>query len=56
MHATATTMNCDWCQAEFNIINGDIVYRADGGDQDAPDVVAGKSITLNFSTMKGEIK
>lgn len=56
MHATATTMNCDWWQAEFNIINGDIVYRADGGDQDAPDVVAGKSITLNFSTMKGEIK
>ncbi len=57
MHATASTLKCDWWQAEFNIIDGDIVYRADGGDQTGiPSVVAGQKITLNFSTMKGEVK
>ncbi len=55
MHAAAKTLKCDWWQAEFNIISGDIAYRGTGGDQDAPSVVAGQKITLNFNTMKGTI-
>lgn len=57
MHATASTLKCDWWQAEFNIIGADIVYRAAGGDQSGmPSVVEGQKITLNFATMKGEVQ
>ena len=56
MHAAAKTLKCDWWQAEFNIISDNIEYRADGGDQDVPSVVAGSKITLNFDTMKGTIE
>lgn len=57
MHAAASTLNCDWWQAEFNIIDGNIVYRGNGGDQTGiPDVVAGQTVSLNFQTMKGEVK
>lgn len=56
MYATASTIVCDWWQAEFNIIGDNIEYRADGGDQDVPSVVAGSKITLNFYTMKGTIE
>lgn len=56
MHATASTLKCDWWQAEFNIVGADIVYRATGGDLTEPTVVAGQKITLNFSTMKGIVE
>lgn len=57
MHATASTLKCDWWQAEFNIINGNIEFRGKGDDQtDIPTLVAGQKITLNFSTMKGSIE
>lgn len=57
MHATASTLKCDWWQAEFNIINGNIEFRGKGDDQtDIPTLVAGQKITLDFSTMKGSVQ
>lgn len=57
MHVTASTLKCDWWQAEFNIIGEDIAFRGTGGDLTGiPTVVAGQTITLNFSTMKGSVE
>jgi len=46
----------DWWQSEFNIFDGDILFRGTGGDQDAVPVSAGSTkIDLNFRTGKGSI-
>jgi hypothetical protein len=46
----------NWWQSEFNIFDGKIVYRADGGDQEAVPVGAGKTVVLDFNAGAGEIK
>ena len=46
----------NWWHREFNIYDGKIVYRADGGDQAAVPVTAGQSITLDFNAGTGTIK
>lgn len=46
----------EWWQTEFNIIGGNIVYRENGGDQDAPDVSEGQKAYLNFGTGTGRIQ
>lgn len=57
MHATASTLICDWWQAEFNIVGGAIEYRGTGGDQTGiPSVVTGNKITLNFKEMTGTVE
>lgn len=50
-HASA-----DWWQMEFNIFDGKIVYRADGGDQPAVAATAGQTVTLDFNAGTGSIK
>ena len=50
-HASA-----DWWQMEFNIYDGKIVYRADGGDQEAVNATAGQVVTLDFNAGTGSIK
>ena len=49
-HASA-----DWWQMEFNIIDGKIVYRADGYEQEAVPATAGQTVTLDFNAGTGSI-
>ncbi len=46
----------NWWHSEFNIYDGQIVYRAGGGDQAAVAVSAGQTITLNFNAGTGTIR
>ena len=46
----------NWWHRELNIYDGKIVYRADGGDQEAVPVTAGQSVTLDFNAGTGTIK
>jgi len=55
MHVGATTLVCDWWQAEFNIIGGNIEFRGTGGDQSAVPVTSGQNISLNFKAGTGTI-
>lgn len=45
-----------WWNAEFNIFNGVIEYRNDGGDQEAVAVTAGQTATLHFDDNTGTIQ
>lgn len=45
----------NWWQSEFNIYDGKIVYRADGGDQPAVEIPAGTQVALNFSEGTGSL-
>ena len=57
MYAAAPAgSDADWWQMEFNVFDGKIVYRADGGDQAAVAVTAGQKVTLNFNTETGSIQ
>lgn len=46
----------DWWKTEFNIFEGKIVYRGNGGDQEQVSVAEGQKAYLNFSDGTGEIK
>lgn len=48
--------NNNWWKSEFNVIEGNIVYRGDGGDLQPVAVEANQQVKLNFTTGKGEIK
>lgn len=48
--------NNNWWKSEFNVIEGNIVYRGDGGDLQDVAVEANHQVELNFTTGKGEIK
>ena len=57
MYAAAPAgSDADWWQMEFNVYDGKIVYRADGGDQAAVAVTAGQKVTLNFNAETGSIQ
>ncbi|NLN96035.1 MAG: SusF/SusE family outer membrane protein [Bacteroidales bacterium] len=45
----------DWWNAEFNVFNGEILYRNAGGDQEAVPGEAGQVITLHFDDNTGSI-
>ncbi len=47
--------NNNWWKSEFNVIEGNIVYRGDGGDLQPVAVEANQQVSLNFTTGKGEI-
>lgn len=55
MHVAATSLACDWWQAEVNIdpATGDIAFRATGGDPAAYPVTTGQTISLNFKAGTG---
>ncbi len=46
----------DWWRAEFNIFDGVIGYRGNGGDQAPVEITAGGKAYLNFMTEAGIIK
>ena len=46
----------DWWQAEYNVFDGKIQYRGNGGDQAAVPVTAGQVVTLNFNAGTGTIQ
>lgn len=46
----------EWWKTEFVILNGRIVYRGAGGDQERVDVTAGKKAYLNFMDGTGSVK
>jgi hypothetical protein len=57
MYADLTFMDgVDWWNAEFNVFDGKIVYRNDGGDQDAVPGTAGQVVTLMFDDNTGSIQ
>ena len=56
LHVGATTLNCDWWQAEFNVIGGNIEFRGTGNDQAAVPVTSGQNISLNFKEGTGTIQ
>ncbi len=46
----------DWWKMEFNIFNGKIEYRGNGGDQAAVPVLAGQQVSLDYSNNTGSIQ
>lgn len=55
MYVDAPTLNCDWWQAEFIVLNDKIEFRGTGGDQARVNVTTGDNISLNFLTGAGSI-
>ena len=56
MYAASTAKTSDWWTREFNIFEGKIEYRGNGGDQAAVAVTAGQVVTLNFADNTGSIQ
>lgn len=52
----AEVAGADWWQSEFNVFDGKIVYRGEGGDQAAVAATAGQTVTLDFNAGTGSIK
>jgi len=46
----------DWWNAEFNVFDGQILYRDAGGDQEAVPGEAGQVVTLHFDDNTGSIE
>lgn len=46
----------EWWRSEFMVFNGEIVYRATGGDQSRVAGSVGQQMYINFSTGKSSIK
>lgn len=56
MHVGASTLACDWWQAEFIILDGKIEYRGTGNDQARVKLNGGNTtIKLNFKDNLGSI-
>ncbi len=55
MYAGATTLACDWWQAEFMVLEGVIEFRGTGNDQARVAVTAGQDISLDFINLTGTI-
>lgn len=56
LHVAASTLKCDWWQAEFMVLNGKIEYRGTGNDQTRVNLTAGMhSVVLDFKTNTGSI-
>ncbi len=49
MYAASSISTSDWWTREFNIFDGVVEFRGTGGDQDAVNVAAGQTVTLDFS-------
>lgn len=45
-----------WWKAEFNVIDGKIAYRGEGGDQQAVPGTTGQKVYLNFGSGAGRIQ
>ena len=49
MYAETSAATTDWWTREFNVFDGKIEFRGNGGDQAAVAVTAGQVVTLNFA-------
>lgn len=56
IYAESTAATSDWWTREFNVFEGKIEYRGNGGDQPAVAVTAGQVVTLNFADNTGSIQ
>ena len=56
MYAAASTLACDWWQAEFIVLSGVIEFRGTGNDQDRVALTAGQDVSLNFKDLTGTIE
>ncbi len=56
LRISITLPNVDWWKTEFNIFNGKIEYRGNGGDQPAVPVTAGQKAYLKFSDGTGRVQ
>jgi hypothetical protein len=56
MYATSSIANSDWWTREFIILDGKIVCRGNGGDQERVSVKAGQKVTLDFNAGTGTIE
>lgn len=50
------TLVDSWWKAEFNVIDGKIAYRGEGGDQPAVPGTTGQKVHLNFGSGDGKIQ
>jgi hypothetical protein len=55
IYAESSIAVSDWWTREFVILEGKIVFRGSGGDQERVPVEAGKKVTLDFNTGTGVI-
>ena len=53
---TSASAAPDWWRMEFIILDGKIVYRGNGGDQERVTVNAGQTVTLDFTNDTGSIQ
>lgn len=56
MYAKIPGNDGNWWQSEFNIYDGKIVFRGEGGDQEAVAAGAGAKVTLDFNAGSGSIQ
>ncbi len=56
MYAKIPGNEGNWWQSEFNICDGKIVFRGEGGEQEAVAAAAGAKVTLDFNANKGTIE
>jgi hypothetical protein len=56
MYAGSSAATSDWWTREFIILDGEIVYRGTGPDQERVTVEAGSVITLDFNAGTGTIE
>lgn len=56
MFAASTIANTDWWTREFNIYDGQIVYRGTGGDQPDVPVLKAQTVVLDFNAGTGVLE
>ncbi len=56
MYAGSSAATSDWWTREFIVLDGEIVYRGEGPDQERVQVSAGSVVTLDFKTGTGTIE
>lgn len=56
MYAGSSAATSDWWTREFIVLDGEIVYRGEGPDQERVQVDAGSVITLDFNAGTGTIE
>lgn len=56
MYCDVTYYATDWWRMEFNIYDGKIVFRGDGGDQPSVPVTFGQTVRLDLTNQTGSIE
>lgn len=56
IYASSSAATTDWWTREFNVFDGKIEYRGNGGDQEPVSVSAGQVVTLDFNAGTGTIE